>query len=477
MSLTSSLSKPTAVEHVVTLRHRLRGFAVLMIVLSFFWQIWFDIGGITIRLEDLLVLALLAESALPTLFTLRWEYIETKLNWPVLVAGTTVLISIVVTLLLEYSFTVKKDALINGIRLVFALLLYFLVVHHQSEPDRKAATFLRVVIGFSFITTTVCLLQALSWEYLLPFKLPAALTTFAPGASRGFGKEIFGLYLGNTGAHLWSALLSMQLLTVWFVGSQQKQKRMRLLSYAYVILLLAILVRISVRNSILGIIVALMFAVVFLSANQKNAQHVIRQAVTIRRALVAVIGLVFVSFVVLYLFSDLPAVERILDTIPKFENGRWVISRRSNIFGRLEANYMALRIFARYPLFGSGFWSFSPMMLKLSLVTDLVHAHNTFLQILAELGLVGAIAWGWLLTRITVSLYQGRPADSAPEENEDATHFIIWQLASASFVFCLFTGLFAIPLFQPAQLGWLMVLLGLLLSFPSTVDADPSLIA
>lgn len=453
--------KPIQQSNALSWRDR----TLLGVVVLFFWQLWFDVGGVTLRLEDVLIVLLLAGTLLPMVFTFSWPYLGSALNRPIVAVCAALLIGIAVTWVRPFSGTIKKDALINGFRLIFMLCLYFYALQWHDSAENKTRKFLRTVIGFSFVTTAVCLLQVAHWAGALPVALPAQLTTFARGAARGVGKEIFGLYLGNTGTHVWSALLSMQLLTVWLLGRQQLQRRWRWGSFFYAGLLFLLLLRMSVRNSILGVLAALLFAAIFFSGQRQQ------RILLLGRAVVASVVLLMGLVVVAAYFPESPLVERVVETIPKYEDGRWIVSRRSNIFGRIEANFIALKLFARSPLVGSGFWGFYPLQVALRQSSDSLHAHNAFLQIMAELGLIGTLAWGWLFARMIHVVRTLRPHAEATVE-----HHVLWQLVVASGVFYLFTAFFAIPFFQTQQLGWLMVLMGLLMSFaprlPRSLDAD-----
>lgn len=454
MSLIELVNKQAVSAEAQPSRYGWRDAALRLLIVLLFCQLWFDVGGVTLRSEDLLLLLLLAVAIWPVLFTLRWDYIETQLNRPIISVCAVLVVGIIVTQLRPYSGVIQKDAVINGLRLIFMLLLFFFVLHHPLSAEKKSALLLQTVIRFSFVTTAVCLLQIAYWAGRLPFQLPGSLITFANGSSTGFGKEIFGLYLGNTGTHVWSALLAMQLLAVWLFGRQQPHIRTRVFWYGYAAVLFMILLRMSVRNSILGVLAAILFGLIFF-AKQQN----LRVVLLIRAVLIlSVVALLFGAVALLY--PDSPAVIRVFETIPRYENGSWVISRRSNLFGRIEAYSIALRIFAKFPVFGSGFWGYTPWQLQMRQFSNSAHSHNAFLQVLAELGLVGSIFWGWLLIRIGRFLRTAKPSVPATTHEE-----IVWQLGVTSLVFCFFTAFFAIPLFQTQQLGWLMVLLGLIASF------------
>lgn len=418
--------------------------ALPAILICLFWQIWGDVAGITLRLEDVLIALWLGSRTFAIPLTLHVRYYAARLNRPLLTVCLTLLISIIVTQISPYSGTVQKDALINGGRLILALSVFWLIYHHG-----KIDTIIPLIIRFSFITTSVALLQIAFWANVLPFSLPSILTSIQPDASDGFGKEIFALYVGNTGTHLWSAMMVGQAIVVWVTARNSSQWHTKWLGIGYVGLLFLILIRMSVRNSIIGLFVTLVGLELVTAQIGRTRLKAILQAIT-------VIAFAVITLVLLFTMApDAPFLDRVRQVIPQYEYGQITISRASSIVGRIEASQIGWQLFLENPIFGHGFWSFETLQAQVPKLHQYAHAHNIIFQILSEMGLMGALAWGWLITALGQWLWQTRQLVSISAENR-----IFWQINSAYFIFILFTGMFAIPLWQPAQLTLWMVFVG-----------------
>ena len=104
-----------------------------------------------------------------------------------------------------------------------------------------------------------------------------------------------------------------------------------------------------------------------------------------------------------------------------------------------EAWRLALSVWQRYPWFGVGMDNFQLVtgQSDIQLYRDLLpHAHNLYLNTLAERGLVGAAppfvllcAWGWRLARL-------RPQRSAIEH-----HWLLWGAAAGAWIVTVVVGM------------------------------------
>lgn len=430
--------------------------AFVLTLILLFSQVWWDIGGFTFRLIDLVLLFLLGRYLVTGLLTKRLRYYHSALNVPLLVWSAAILLGAMITQLRPVDAADQQDAIINGIRLVLAFSLFFIVSNDRSiSTVDKARTVFFTVIIFSFLTTVVSLLQIAYWSGKLPFSLPAILVQFRENANQEPGREIFALFVGNSGTHVWSAMLAFQALTVWVAATTTKKRFRQLMGLAYFLLLSLILVRTSVRNSALGLVVA----VIFLSLIRALRSRYIANRLAIPIIVLLALG---GGIVLLVTFgTEQYFVQRLVQAIPRLTGEGIVINRASNIYGRLGYIAAGLTIFNRYPLFGGGFYGYRTYYVDLTRDTTISHAHNSYVQVLAELGFIGALALGWLLWRgFGLLVVSGR----------DIAYRRIWErrawyLAVSSSFFMLFTAFFANPIWEPSEVAFLMILIALVNRF------------
>ncbi|MEZ4736418.1 MAG: O-antigen ligase family protein [Caldilineaceae bacterium] len=426
-------------------------------VILFFVQAWIDIGGTTVRSEDVLTLLLFIFLYLLPTITKRVgnsPSISVALNRSLIFWCLLIMFGIILTLF-ENSFgtATKKDAVVEGFRLILACTLFWSILHHPAPPIKKFQMLVSSVFLFSFITTSVAIMQIGYWDGWLPFSLPSVLTSFKEGANTDLGREIFALYLGNTGTHTWSGMLALQALIVWIIAWERGIKKARWVFLGYFVILVLILIRTSVRNSILGLFITLVFILL--------ASVTYRQSIPVR--LIRVIGATsFIAILGTTFLILAPResyyVQRILQALPQWENGNILISRQSNIFGRLEYGEIAWRIFESSPLLGRGFSSFQELSISYFKV-PVVHAHNAYLHTLAELGLVGFIGLLLLIYQVARFLVATRHYSQAPQPYQGA-----WKLTFGTFIFLLFTSFFSNTLLFSVYFGFFMVLLALLVN-------------
>src|SRR5690606_22998048 len=215
---------------------------------------------------------------------------------------------------------------------------------------------------------------------------------------------------------------------------------------------------VSARNRILGIAIVIVGITLIRS---HYSRYLFNRFFWPTLTVLAVIaGVIFVMIIAPVSYF----VERVRQILPQWERGSWVSSGQSNIYGRLSFAEMALGMFRSSPLIGNGFYSFrelsaswSPSILGTTRVVD--HAHNSYVQVLAELGLFGAAFLTWLLWRISAYLYATRKFLRGTH-----LHRFTWQLAAGNFIFILITAFFSNTFWFPYYMALSMIFLGLLAS-------------
>ncbi len=428
----------------------------------FFVQIWQDIAGFTIRLEDIIILLVVGGTLAVVLLNGRISYLKSRLNAPIILWGMAFAFGVCITLLSSsFPAEVKKDAVVNGVRLLLSLSLFFALYNFPVDAVTKMRTVLTTIIVISFLTTAVSLLQILYWEGWLPFTLPSVLLELKAGANLQRGREIFALYIGNTGSHTWANMLVIQVVVVWFAAWYKRRFIWRTSFLLYGFLLVIILIRISVRNSILGLFISLGLMFLILSI---QSQYPINRLV--KPGLLFFLGIVLLA-ALFYFGAEYYFTQRIIHAIPQFTGGQVVVSRGSNVYGRLTYMETAVSIFKAHPILGSGFYTYESLSDVFG-ARKIVHAHNSYLQTLAELGMIGFIILGWLLWRIGLFLFATRKSLAM---NKEAA--LVWQITTTVFIYFLFTGLFANTFWSPANTAILMIFLGILASICVTKKPLP----
>jgi O-antigen ligase len=434
--------------------HVKRPFVLVPLIFAlFFVQFWGTVRGFTVRSEDVLIIVALGIGMIGILISERFRYRRSPLDLALFAWMGTIGIGVLLTLVNRELAATHRDALVNGVRLALASTLFWLTYWHPASFATKARALISVTLGVGSVTTVVSLLQIGYWDGWLPFALPAVLTEMAEGANAELGREIFGLYIGNTGAHAWSGMVAMQALLVWLLAWRAPTWLWRVIYGGAFIILCLILVRMSVRASIVGLFLS-MVGVATISAvfSRYSLNRIVGVIVVPTTALLALSALFVLAP------QDAFFVERIRQAIPQFDQGQLTISRASNIFGRLDYIAIAWQLFLERPILGNGFWSFTVIASAIYGRT-VAHTHNSYIQALTEMGVVGFAALLWLVGAMMVLFWQSRTLLQRGGEQR-----LYWQWALGGVSFLLLTAFVANPFWNPVTLGFRFVLLGLVAS-------------
>lgn len=430
---------------------RRRWMGLCLIVALLFVQLWMDIGGFTFRLEDIVTIAMICLWLANSIKSGVFRYFHSRLNKPLLLWSIIIILGILTSVSHSLPPIAQKDAIINGFRLVLATCLFFVVYNHPLPAERKIDHLFSTVILVSFLTTLVALLQIAYWDGWLPFSLPELLTTFKPGADSERGREIFALFVGNTGTHTWSSMLAIQAITIFIVASSQRKPTYRLAGFFYLLLLVLILVRTSVRTSLLGLLISL-FVIILIRA--------VRSPFPVNRVVKPLLLIITVFLgisLILFLAPQSYFLDRISQTIPRITTEGLLIDRASNIYGRLEYSANAFKIFLAFPIAGGGFGSYQTLSGMLGSIS-VVHAHNSYSQTLAEFGLLGGISLLWVIWAIFQSL-----RNAPPRRGGSIAMQRIWYLNVAAMIFLAFSAFFVNAFWDPNQIAFRMIAMGVLL--------------
>lgn len=431
----------------------LNGLFALLVVLQF-CQVWPEIGGFTFRFETILTSALLVYVLMTRFIHRPYRSFRNKLTMPVLIWIIVLMFGVMHTLLQPFPSGLKKDAIVNGIRLAMSFSTFFVALRYPLSPRKKLKIVLVSIIWFSFFTTTVAVAQIVYHDAWFSIQLPRCLTEHAAGANNERGREIFGLNLGDTSGHSFASFIAIQAACIFYWFGSQNRMFKKMLGVLISIMLLLLIMRVSVRAAFLGFLIGLLSVGLFDSSRKAR-----RKTQYYLKILFMVLLIFGVLLSILEYSSKSYYLERIASIIPKYHNNSITFKGGSNIYGRLFYWKNAEEIFIKSPIIGGGFYSYQELTSRLYHVL-IPHAHNSYLQTLAELGLVGILAFILLLWRARrmwkdIVIYQSR------DEIFICTRRILLWLLS----FLLITMIFANTFYQPQYLSTGCILFGGLVDY------------
>lgn len=204
---------------------------------------------------------------------------------------------------------------------------------------------------------------------------------------RNFFLESNLLYIGHGHSHFASWLLFINPLFLWF--SINKDKRMYFLSTTNYLLLFFCFGRIGI---LIGFFQLLFF---FITFKEKM----------IKKDLIVFIFLFLISTAssLVYVLSQMLPNQLTLFANKSFWNTK--INKNFYLIDRVSYWVQAWKVFLKNPFFGSGIGTY-PLSVREVLVspsTNSAHAHNSYLEIFAEMGIFGGISFVGLIVSLIIS--------------------------------------------------------------------------
>ena len=370
---------------VPSLKH-LRPFAISALLILSLCEIYIDVGGRTVRLETLFIFVLLG-AVVSQIAVGRRKLDPSPIYKPLFIFAGFLVFSSLVGMSQAVSSEFKLVAFVNMVRLVLAYLAFVVVYNFKAKPETKLAAIINATILFSFVSCGLALLQIAHHKGLLPFGLPELLTKSKAEANMELGREIFGPFVGQTGAHMFAVMLSMQTLAVFCYGLTTRSTLKKVLCACYVGLMILILVRISVRAPLFG-----MFAgcAVVLALEHKGLGRKVFAV-----AAVGCCGLLILYYLATHQFETY-WLRRIQYSIP-LVSSRGIEWRWGNTMtGRFEYWSIAWQMIKQNPILGVGINMYEPLTAHYTNKPLIPHPHNGLIHVITELGIVGTIAFTWL---------------------------------------------------------------------------------
>jgi len=328
--------------------------------------------------------------------------VYTPLNKPIILFFSVIALSLLFS-------TYPKVSTIAVIKYLSYGILFFLVVNFINSKD-KFDRVLKTMMAVAFITSLYPFLRYFDFSWVIKWPSLRATSTFA-------------------NSNFFAGFLMMMIPIAMYLYFRKKG------SYIYLplmLLMISALVCTLTRSAWIGIFIALLFIAV---VNYKNLLKE-RKKLVLLLVLAAIVLFVFIKY--LSFCPDIPigSDENINTIVGKSFESEKVVNATGYIKGNKDFEYAefeelakemnlvesdsfirfdpsrkfnyltAFRIFSENPVIGTGIGTYgyiipdyvsSKRPLNLFYMPNTVHTHNEYLQIMAEMGLLGMISFAWLL--------------------------------------------------------------------------------
>jgi O-antigen ligase len=230
--------------------------------------------------------------------------------------------------------------------------------------------------------------------------------------------------------HMFSFFLGMSLPLGALYWDDESTKRQKfLVGVGILIITIGLLLSFS-RGGYLGIIAAVFFGLIWIAKKKGEKTKKI------------ILGSVLVVFLLVFLIGPIRA--RFLSTF-NLQGG--------SVRGRIEIWREALAVFSQHPFLGVGLGNYAYQIDPAASYRFPIYAHNTYLDIAAETGIVGLLSWTFLLEAAiwgsTKSYFKSKRLKMETVGIGLATSLIYFSIHS----------FFETPLFSPRILPFLVILI------------------
>ncbi len=370
---------------IIAVRY-LRPFALSALVILTLCEAYFEIGGRTVRAETVLVFLLLAGLAISCVAENR-RLRPSPIYLPLGVFVAVLCCSMLIGLRQPVAAEEKIVAVVNGTRIILAYLVFIAVLNYRAEPEKKLSAVISAVVLFSFVSCGIAALQILYHGGKLPFGLPSFLTETKLGGKYEVGREVFGPFIGETGAHEFARMLSLQALTVFSIAYVWRSPVKKFLAFSYVGVMVLILARISVRAALFGLFAGCCAILAF------EHRTSFRKYVGI--GVVGCCGLFVMNYFATHHFDNY-WLQRIHYSVPLISTKGLKWQWGNTMLGRLEYWDIAWRMFQKQPLLGVGINMYGPLSVLYTTGQMIDHPHNGFIHVATEAGIIGSVVFVWL---------------------------------------------------------------------------------
>jgi len=353
------------------LSQRHRSIPVVLLAVTPFAAIYVPYAGRNIRAETLITFLLIMLLAIRFLAPGRgFKFHHTKLNLPLCLFILILTASVVRTYLFPL-FPIDPETRlvksVNGIRLILAYSSFLIVLSYvaANQSERFIQVVVKAIIAFSFITSIAAILLIID-RYM-------------------FGRRLYVIFASlDRGWHGWSKMISFQALLLFGLLLEDKSSVRKGWYLLYFIFLFAIVFFMSVRSSIIGLAIscALLLGLRTTRRDKRYFQY-------FSIVLLLVLGMsVFKN-----IHSTNYYVNRVQGAVPDILSpGGRDVTRLSNLGTRSQAFENTMYLLSnefQTMIFGGGYYGFSFLTESIIGMEWGGMAHNSFLQIIGDQGIVG----------------------------------------------------------------------------------------
>jgi O-antigen ligase len=239
----------------------------------------------------------------------------------------------------------------------------------------------------------------------------------------------------------------------WMIGHIPKRK---LNVFLLSIMLLGLLLT-QKRAHLLFFILSLIF--VYIQYSRSNYERIIK---VLKVLLISVLGIAILILIIQQTSIGRRVFARIIRTIQIFISGGDITSNRIPLYKH------ALNLFSKNPILGIGWGNYKKTVVGNVTVNTEMKAHNIYLQLLSETGLLGSILI--LLPFFITFFYTIRATHIVSMGRDIFSHKWIFTVLYSLYIqtFFLLYGLTGNPLYDPSFLIMYFIAIGLVYSFRSS---------
>lgn len=431
---------------------------VVALLLLPFAAIYIPISGRNVRAETITILSLLIVILADKVLTHR-RFVHTKLN-KILLTFIAILTISVIRVYFFPIFSLDAETrlvcAVNGIRLILAYSSFFIVLNYVDAIRSKHLLEIAVkaIIVASFITSIVAILLILNIYAYLHSSLSSSELIYKvqySGAVHGFFGFLYACFVSpDRGWHVWSKTIAFQAFLLFGLFLVTKSRRLKILYLLYFIFLSTIIFFLSIRSTIVGLIISC--AIITSLQRKDRFQRYLSFAVIALVLLVSVSALNTLNTTNYY-------IQRVQNVVPDVLGQELDITKLSNIGTRVYAfentKYLLQNNF-RTMIFGGGYHGFSFLTENIIGMEWATHAHNSFLQIIGDQGIIGFAIFVFLLVRLYSVLMHNLQERVGTSVAVKAVDFAL----IGYFIFLLLNSIVGINLYEPTSVLLLFVLLG-----------------